>query len=275
MTTPAPNTIAVVSPLGGIGRTTLTAHLATLAAAQGLPCLAIDLCAENMLGRHLGAQQATEAGWATLAAQQQWWGNAALGNSAAVDLLPFGSASAAELALLQRAWAQSGDWLGDRLKALEVPTGSLIFLDTPAWPAPLACQALTVADTVLVVLESSARACHAQALVAQALTMAPAAAHCAIVINRIDPRRPSQRSALETLRQQWGALLLPYAVHEDENITQASAHATSVCAWAPHAQSSHDLQGISQWLLKPWPALPEKAAEPAPAHAPLSLTPPP
>ncbi len=256
-TATAAHPIAIVSPLGGTGCTTLTAHLATLLAAQGRPCLAIDLCPENTLGHHLGLQQATQSGWAALAVQQppQWWGQAALSNSDAVDLLPFGAVSSADLALLQREWALTPEWLGNRLGALDLPAGSAVFLDAPVWPAPLACQALATAHTVLIVLEASARACRAQALVAQALALVPATTRRAIAINRMDPRRPSQRSALATLRAQWGNLLLPYAVHEDENITQANEHATSVCTWAPHAQSSHDLQGISQWLLEQLPPL--------------------
>lgn len=249
MTTAHAHAIAIVSPLGGTGCTTLTAHLATLLAAHGPSCLAMDLCAQNMLGRHLGMQQPAEAGWASLAAQQQWWGQAALSNSNAVHLLPFGSASTAALDTLQHACAQNPYWLRQQLDALDVAAGSAIFLDTPAWPAPLARQALAAASVVIVVLEASARACHAQALVAQALAWSAPDAHRAIAVNRVDPRRPSQRAALETLRRQWGDLLLPYTVHEDENITQACEHATSVGAWAPHAQSSHDLQGMAQWLM--------------------------
>lgn len=240
--------IAIFSPLGGTGCTTLTAHLATLLTARGKPCLAIDLCAQNMLGRHLGMQQAAHAGWASLAAQEQWWGEAALRNSDAVDLLPFGMAGTPELDVLQRAWSLTPQWLCQRLEALEVPVGSAIFLDTPPWPAPLARQALAAARTVLIVLEASARACQAQPLVAQALALLPSDTYCAIAINRVDPRRPSQRSALETLRAQWGPLLLPYAVHEDENIAQACEQGTSVFSRTPHTQSAHDLQGVGQWL---------------------------
>lgn len=241
--------IAIVSPLGGTGKTTLAAHLATLLATRGTPCLALDLCPQNLLGRHLGLQQPATQGWAALAAQRQWWGQAALRNSDAVDLLPFGAVALPALDALQREWALTPEWLHQQLSALDVAAGTAIVLDTPAWPAPLARQALQVARTVLVVLEASARACHAQALVAQALALAPPGAQCAIAVNRVDPRRPSQRSALQTLRTQWGALLLPYTVHEDENLAQASEQATSVCSWAPHAQSSHDLQGIAHWLL--------------------------
>ena len=246
--------IAIISPLGGAGCTTLTAHLATLAAVQGRPCLAVDLCIQNMLGRHLGLQHTAQAGWATLATRQQWWGQGALSNSDGVDLLPFGVASTPELDVLQREWALTPQWLSNRLQALDIPAHSAIFLDAPTWPAPLSCQALTLAQVVLIVLDASARSCHAQALVAQALALAPVDAYCAIAVNRVDPRRPSQRAALETLHAQWGDLMLPYAVHEDENNAQACEHATNVCAWAPHAQSSHDLQGISQWLMERLPA---------------------
>ena len=261
--------VAIVSPLGGTGCTTLTAHLATLLAANGQSCLAMDLCAQNMLGRHLGMQQPAEAGWASLAAQQQWCGQAALSNSNAVHLLPFGTASAAALDTLQHAWAQDPHWLRQQLDALDVPAGSAIFLDTPPWPAPLARQALAAASVVVVVLEASARACHAQALVAQALAWAAPGAHCAIAANRVDPRRPSQRGALETLRTQWGDRLLPYTVHEDENIAQACEHATSVGAWAPHAQSSHDLQGIAQWLMDRLCAVPAADQHATPLAQPL------
>lgn len=262
MTAPSAHPIAIVSPLGGSGRTTLTAHLATLVATQGRPCLAIDLCRQNMLGRHLGAQESNPTGWATLAAQDLWCGDAALSNSDAVDWLPFGTVNMPELSALQHTWALNPDWLQNRLQALALPADSAIFLDTPTWPAPLSFQALAAARVVLVVLEASARACHAQALVKQALAQAPAGAVCAIAVNRIDPRRPSHRSALETLRAQWGDLLLPYPVHEDESIAQAYEQAANVCAWAPHAQSSHDLQGIGQWLLKHLPA-PRPATAPA------------
>ena len=250
------HTVAVVSPLGGAGRTTLTAHLATLLATLGHRCLAMDLCAQNLLGRHLGMQLPAEVGWAGLAVQQQWWGQAALRNSQSVDLLPVGAAGAETLDALQDACLQEPHWLRQQLAALDVPPGSAILLDTPTWPAALARQALAAAGTVVVVLEASARACDAQALVAHALAGVAAGAHCAIAVNRTDPRRPSQRTALQTLRAQWGELLLPYTVHEDENLAQAYTHATSVCAWAPHAQSSHDLQGIVQWLVERLPGVP-------------------
>lgn len=241
--------VAVTSPLGGTGRTTLTAHLASFLTLLGHPCLAVDLCPQNMLGTHLGQQQAAEAGWASLAARQQWWGQAALTNSDTVSLLPFGAASPSTLDQLQNLWALHPEWLQQQLDGLDLSAGSTVFLDTPLWPEPLARQALAAASVSVIVLEASARACHAQALVEQALAWTSPDSQQAIVVNRVDPRRPSQRDALQTLQTQWRGLLLPYTVHDDENIAQACEEATSVCAWAPHAQSSHDFQGIGRWLV--------------------------
>ena len=42
-----------------------------------------------------------------------------------------------------------------------------------------------------------------------------------VLVTRFDPRRVSHREALQTLREQWGEHLIPYTLHEDENIARA------------------------------------------------------
>ena len=122
-------------------------------------------------------------------------------------------------------------------------------LDTPAWPSPLARAALRCADVVLVTLEASARACADPAGVQAMLHEAAAApADQGVLVTRFDPRRISHREALKTLRQQWGEQLIPYTLHEDENIPRALARAMCVHSFAPQAQSAHDLQGVCNWL---------------------------
>ena len=69
-----------------------------------------------------------------------------------------------------------------------------------------------------------------------------------VLVTRFDPRRVSHREALQTLREHWGECLIPYTLHEDENIARALARAMCVGSLAPHAQSAHDLQGVCNWL---------------------------
>ena len=46
--------IAVIGAGGGVGRTTLTAALATACARRGRPVLAVDFDPQNLRGMHLG-----------------------------------------------------------------------------------------------------------------------------------------------------------------------------------------------------------------------------
>lgn len=246
---PCMRVIAIVSPLGGSGRTTLTAHLATLLALRGQPCLAVELCAQNLLGRHLGMQAPSALGWAALAAAGQWWADGSFDNSDGVGVLPFGKADLNTLENIQRQLQAQPHWLQEQLEQLEVPTDCTVLLDTPQWPSRLTQTALRCADAVLVTLEASARACAHRAVVKDMLRETAAApADQGVLVTRFDPRRISHREALQTLRQQWGERLIPYTVHEDENISRALASAMCVGQFAPQAQSAHDLQGVCKWL---------------------------
>lgn len=241
--------IAVVSPLGGTGRTTLTAHLATLLARQGQPCLAVELSAQNLLARHLGMQEPSALGWAPLAAAGQWWADAGFDNTDGVSVLPFGKAPPETVEALHRQLQVQPRWLQDQLELLDVPDACTVVLDTPVWPSPLARAALRCADAVLVTLEASARACADPATVQTLLQEAAAAPlDQGVLVTRFDPRRVSHRDALQALRQQWGERLIPYTLHEDENIQRALARAMCVGSFAPQAQSAHDLQGVCNWL---------------------------
>lgn len=241
--------IAVVSPLGGSGRTTVTAHLATLLAGQGQPCLAVDLSAQNLLGRHLGMCEPSMQGWAPLAAAGQWWGDGSFDNTDGVGVLPFGQASLDTIEAIHRQLQDQPRWLLDQMEWLDVPADCTVLLDTPVWPSPLTQAALRCADSVLVTLEASARACAdpggMQAML-QESTAAPG--RHGVLVTRFDPRRVSHREALGTLRQQWGGQLIPYTLHEDDNIPRALAQSMCVGSFAPQAQSAHDLQGVCNWL---------------------------
>lgn len=241
--------IAVVSPLGGTGRTTLTAHLATLLALQGESSLAVELCPQNLLGRYLGMRKPSATGWARDAADGQWWADSGIENSDGVRILPYGDASLETVHTLHQLVQAQPRWLQEQIELLDIPTDCTVLLDTPLWPSPWAQAALDCADTVLVALEASARACDSVSNVQNLLrsTAAPPDEQ-GVLVTRFDPRRVSHREALQTLREQWAERLIPYTLHEDENVARALARAMCVGNLAPQAQSAHDLQGICNWL---------------------------
>lgn len=240
--------IAVVSPLGGSGRTTLVAHIAHLLTQRGQLCLAVDLCPQNHLGIHLGQMQPNREGWGASVIQNQWWASDALENAHGVGFLPFGLIHPNDFDVFHRLMTRNSQWLADQLLGLEIDERSLILLDTPTWPAPLAQQALVCADLLVVVVDVSVRACQAFDLVVAMLSQVPSTVPRGILITGFDARRASHRTILQTLRSQWGALLLPYVLHDDESIPAAQAQGLCVNLHSPHAQSAHDLEGITGWI---------------------------
>jgi cellulose synthase operon protein YhjQ len=251
--------IAFVSPLGGTGQTTVVANLASLWSASGRPCLALDLCAQNSLGLHLGLAADLRAGWAPLALAGQWWAEACLVNSAGVRFLPFGSGPDALSAgpALDRLLAQEPQWLATQLQATALEADSLVLLDVPPWPQPLAGQALACADLVVTCVDASPRGARMHTLLQAQLAQARPTAAQALLATRFSPRRDSQCAALEALQKQWQDRLCPHLLHEDENAGTALAASHCVTAFAPQAQSAHDLHGIANWLLARLP--PESA----------------
>ena len=232
--------LAFVSPLGGVGRTTLAAHCATLLAASGTPVLAFDLSPQNTLGLHLGLAAPPEQGWQAAVCDGGWLGEAALENSAGVRLLPHGT--------LAHRTSQPQGWLAEQLALLDLPTDGVAVLDTPTLPAPMAQQALLCADLVVLVLDVSPRAVHVHATWQSWIGRLQPTQRWAVVLNGIDPRSAIRRGTLARLRAQWGERLLPYALHQDEHVPQAQERALCVHQSMPQAQAAHDLQGIAAWV---------------------------
>ncbi|WP_303787246.1 cellulose biosynthesis protein BcsQ [Azovibrio restrictus] len=240
--------LALISNLDGCGRTSLAVHLASAFVERGRRVLALECDPANLLGLHLGLEQAPERGWASLLQEGRPWTGAALQNSEGVVFLPFGSLAPAALAGLEATLAREPCWLADELAAVPDLADALVLLDTPALPSPFARQALGAADFVLVVLEADGRSL-VQLPVLQAWldALARGRPH-AVLVNRLDSSLPLERDFLAVLQQRLGERFLPYPVHRDEAVRLAFACCVSLCEGHPHSQALRDLAGVAGWL---------------------------
>ena len=184
-------TVAFVSALGGVGCTTLVAHSAALLAERGHPVVALELSAQNTLGLYLGMREQPPTGWHSTVQAGGWLGDAALENADGVRLLAHGPC-AAPLPL-------AAPWLAQQLQALDVPDPTVVLLDTPPLPAPLAQQALACADVVLVVLDAAWRSVYLHASLQALLAGLQPHQRVGMVVTGVDPRSPSHRDALAQL----------------------------------------------------------------------------
>lgn len=248
--------IAITAPAGGVGCTTLAAHTALMLQALGHGCLALELSPRNQLGAHLGLPQPQTQGWAPLAVQGDWWGNAAMAAHTGLNLLPFGPCTVAEQAALCRLTLDQPQWLLQHLAGLQLPRDAVVVADVGLPTTPWAWQAIAAADAVLCCTTPALDSIQALAPLLETLrSQAPAHTWLRLLACRMDARRPSHTQGWSRLRTQWPALLLEDVVHEDEALAQSWAEGSTVQLHAPHSLSSHDLQGVAHtvhtWLATP------------------------
>ena len=236
--------VAIVSPCGGSGRSTLAASLATLTARSGVWGLAVECDSQNLLALHFGAEQAPTEGLASRAARGQVWNTAALAASDGTLVLPFGAMDPPALVDWERRLVIEPDWLAARLDTLARPANGWTFIDTPRWPAVLARQAVRAADAALLVLRADGASVSLLESTLAMLEDTPLLA----VVNAYDPGRTLQTDVLAALYDRLGARLSPHPVHRDEAIPEAFARRMSPEDHSPHAQVVYDLHGLLRWI---------------------------
>jgi cellulose synthase operon protein YhjQ len=236
--------VAIVSPCGGTGRSTLAASLATLAARSGVWGLAVECDPQNLLALHFGAEQAPLEGMASRAARGQVWNTAALAASDGTLVLPFGAMEPPALVDWERRLVAEPDWMAARLDTLARPVDGWTFIDTPRWPSVLARQAVRAADAALLVLRADG-ACAAMleptlAMLDDYLVLT--------VVNAFEPGHGLQSDVMAALHDRLGARLSPHPVHRDAAIPEAFARRMSPEDYSAHAQVVHDLHGLFRWI---------------------------
>lgn len=236
-------TLAICSTCGGVGRTTITAGLASALGRQGQRILAIDLDPQNMLGRHLGITPPAD-GLATSSGDA--WITTAWHTSDGVDFLPFGSPNADATGQLELEVRNHPDWLRQRLNQLDFPDEGIAIIDSARLPSCWGETARHAADLTLFVGRPepiSLGGFDALSKVSESQN------NIAFLLNEVDPTRALHRDALLLARNRWPQLCLQYPIHRDEAIPEALAHGQSIFDYAVRAQAAHDLHGVAEWLL--------------------------
>ena len=239
-------TIAIISPVGGAGRTTLTACLSSLLAGRGHAVLALECDPRNVLPLHFGMPAPPEKGLCTRLHEPAsgGWADAGLRSDDGVLLVPWGT-EADDRASAIRLYG-TPDWMAQLLASVALPDDGVVLIDTVAWPSVYAAQAMRGADLLLVVTPPEPEVCATLARFRAAL--AASAKPCVYVANRVQPARHLHADVMALLRATLGPAMLPYQIHQDVGVAEALARGENFCASAPHSQTAHDLNGLASWL---------------------------
>ncbi|BBJ22959.1 cellulose biosynthesis protein BcsQ [Candidatus Nitrotoga sp. AM1P] len=241
--------IAIVSAAGGVGRSTLTASLATLLAQREIAALALDFDPQNLLSTLLGSDEASLSGLLPDFLTRKEFGKSALVNANEVACLPFGRANEASLVTFEQHLRAEPEWLKKCIAQVDYPSGAFLLMDTPRLPSLYARQAVVAADLVLAVLAPDVRSLALLPVVENTLSRCAPGSQLIYVVNSLDSTRALQSDLLARFRSTLQMRLSPYPVHRDEAIPRAVANRTNLQSLSPDSLVAHDLNGLLNWLL--------------------------
>jgi chromosome partitioning protein len=224
-------TVAVVSLLPGVGRTTLCANLADALARRGLRAAAFDLDPRAALGTQFAAragappERIDDPGPARLV---RWVAEN-------VGYVPFGR----DPAMAMEQLAAECD-----VAVLDVPAGISVTLQ----------QALSEADEVLVVLRADRESVDAvrptEALVSRHRMKSWRRTGARYVVNRFDARRSADRESLAALRALLGSRLLAPPIQEDRAVPDALPLGCFIIEQAPASQVVQDVAELARQVMR-------------------------
>lgn len=245
--------IAVISPKGGVGKTTVTANLACALSASGHPCRLVDLDPQNALRLHLGGDLSDTHGLIHQTLQQENWSGAEYDSAYGISFIPYGKATEMERITFESRLSQEPNWLRDNLAALGATDDTLTIIDTPPGPSIYAQQALSVAKIVLVVMIPDAGSFATLSSIESLLQH-----YCAgrsdflgsyYVLNQFDAAHPLNRDIRIAMQNILGERLAPYSIHRDESLSEALAFQQPVRQYAPYSQAAADVEQFASWLM--------------------------
>jgi len=247
----APKVVVVVSAKGGVGRTTLTAALASGLQRQGHPALALDLDPQDALRHHL-APGVNMAGVGATSLLNKTWQALPVRGFAGCRVVAFGETDPVQQQSLNRWLGQDLEFLTKRLGGMKLSGRDTVIIDVPAGNSVYLSQAMSVADVVLVVVQADVASFRSLAQMDSVL--APYLAHAKspyrfYVINQVDPAHRFSEDMVDVFKLRLGDAVLG-TVQRDPSFIEAQAYGRDPLDPVSNSAGCQDLSSLCRSLLE-------------------------
>ncbi|CAM4307032.1 cellulose biosynthesis protein BcsQ [Kerstersia similis] len=243
--------VSVVSPKGGVGKTTITVNLGVALQRAGHQVLLVDMDPQSALRFHLGVDLAAGDGLAPAALGQRPWRDICLNTAAGVALLPFGHIEDDAREQLETEMQQSGDWLRSRLEQMGLLDDAVVLVDTPPGASVYMRHALQACHIAVVVTLADAASYATlpsmEHMLAQYCEQRSDFDTAGYLVNQFDAANQLAQDVTGLMRQNFGRSVIG-VVHKDAAVSEAIACRRSVLDYAPHSQATSDFLESAQWL---------------------------
>ena len=250
-------TVAVVSSKGGVGKSTVSANLATALAGLGRYVLLIDMDPQNALRLHHQMPIGDTTGLAVQALRGEEVRGAIFRGPFGVDCLPFGTVAEVDRKAFEQRLASEPHWLKNLLDGLGVPEGGFIIIDTAPGANGYAAQALDACDLAVCVLLPDAASFvtipSMERMAHEYTDYAPRQGGFKglyYLVNRMNTARVLCRDVVAALAHELGARMIPGTVQFDSAVEEALAAQTPIMRYAPDSPAARDLGQLAQWTIQ-------------------------
>jgi len=246
--------ICFASPVGGTGRTTLSANVAREFARGGQRVIALDLDPQNALGMHFGLDLRDAFGFlATLRYASDpatAWRAALRASPSGVSFLPFGQVGLEGAVSVATGLAERADLIGAALQDMLAHPGVIIVADLPQGPCSALAAVLLHADLVVVpLLPVPAHAAQLPGMLAGRFAGSLPAERLGFVINQWGMPGALATMIGEGMIAHLGERVLGVVRHDDA-VPAACAAQRLVTDMSPHALAADDIVQLAASILQ-------------------------
>ncbi|WP_421988878.1 cellulose synthase operon protein YhjQ/BcsQ [Roseococcus sp.] len=220
--------IAFASPKGGVGKTTISAHVAAILARRGYKVIAIDLDPQNALRLHLGVSIREEGRFVCDLPARPAWQDCVMETDLGVRLLPFGPQDPLRTLELAVALTQDPALLADPVRDMLSAPDQIVIVDSPPGPNAALTAITPMLDLlVLVLLADGGSAAIIPQIASNRFlgrgTLASRSADRAVlVLNQVDEAEPLSEAVMQMAQNALGKRLIG-AICRDQGLAEALA----------------------------------------------------
>lgn len=220
--------IAFTSPKGGVGKTTVAAHVGAILAQRGHRVIAMDLDPQSALRVHLGVPLREERSFLARIDQRPAWREALVETESGLRLLPFGAVDPLRTLEIAQALTNEPNLLADPVREMLAMPGVIVLVDSPPGPNAALAAITPYLDLMVVLLLADA---GSAALIPQIAnnrflgrgTLASRLAdRSVVVLNQVDSQEPLSNAVFDLARSALGTRLIG-AICRDQDLAEALA----------------------------------------------------
>ena len=237
--------IALISPTGGAGRTSLAISAASNLFMLGRKVTVVQADPANNIEYQLGYTQTSPRGLGQSLLTNQS-PDTLITTTAGFKLLPYGQLNMKEQLQVDQLLLEKPDSLTALFRHAQFEDDAVLIVDLPRWPTPWAQKIMDLSDLNLVMMVPDSTSILGIDTLLPHLLESRGASY--FLMNRFDSSKVLHLDIWTLCKMKLSHRLLPFYLHEDQALSESLASGQTLSDYAPRSQLVDDQQKLCNWI---------------------------